>query len=215
MQQLNPSEISELIRNKIQNLSLSADVRTQGTVVTVTDGICRVHGLSDVMQGEMLEFPNNTFGLALNLERDSVGAVILGEYEHISEGDTVKCTGRILEVPIGPELKGRVVNALGAPIDGKGPINAKMTAPIEKIAPGVIARKSVDQPMQTGLKSIDSMVPVGRGQRELIIGDRQTGKTAVAIDTIINQRGQDMTCIYVAIGQKASSIKNVVRALEA
>ena len=162
----------------------------------------------------MLEFPGNTFGLALNLERDSVGAVILGEYEHISEGDTVKTTGRILEVPIGPELLGRVVNALGQPIDGKGPINAKMTAPIEKIAPGVIARQSVSQPMQTGLKSIDSMVPIGRGQRELIIGDRQTGKTAVAIDAIINQKGQDMTCIYVAIGQKASSIKNVVRALE-
>src|SRR5438309_6077220 len=215
MQQLNPSEISELIRSKIQNLSLSADVRTQGTVVTVTDGICRVHGLSDVMQGEMLEFPNNTFGLALNLERDSVGSVILGEYEHISEGDTVKCTGRILEVPIGPELLGRVVNALGAPIDGKGPINAKLSAPIEKIAPGVIARQSVSQPMQTGLKAIDSMVPIGRGQRELIIGDRQTGKSAVAVDTIINQKGQNMTCIYVAIGQKASTIKNIVRALEA
>src|SRR5438309_8678095 len=214
MQQLNPSEISELIRSKIQNLSLSADVRTQGTVVTVTDGICRVHGLSDVMQGEMLEFPNNTFGLALNLERDSVGSVILGEYEHISEGDTVKCTGRILEVPIGPELLGRVVNALGAPIDGKGPINAKLSAPIEKIAPGVIARQSVSQPMQTGLKAIDSMVPIGRGQRELIIGDRQTGKTAVAVDTIINQKGQNMTCVYVAIGQKASTIKNIVRALE-
>src|SRR2546426_4955115 len=215
MQQLNPSEISELIRSKIQNLSLSADVRTQGTVVTVTDGICRVHGLSDVMQGEMLEFPGNTFGLAMNLERDSVGSVILGEYEHISEGDTVKCTGRILEVPIGPELLGRGVNALGQPIDGKGPINAKLTAPIEKIAPGVIARQSVSQPLQTGLKSIDSMVPIGRGQRELIIGDRQTGKTAVAIDAIISQKGQGVTCIYVAIGQKASSIKNVVRSLEA
>ena len=213
MQQLKPSEISELIKSKIQNLALSADVRTQGTVVSVTDGICRVHGLSDVMQGEMLEFPNNTFGLALNLERDSVGAVILGDYEHISEGDIVKCTGRILEVPVGPELIGRVVNALGQPIDGKGPINAKMTDVIEKVAPGVIARESVSQPMQTGLKSIDSMVPVGRGQRELIIGDRQTGKTAVAIDAIINQKGQNMTCVYVAIGQKASSIKNVVRAL--
>ena len=178
-----------------------------------------MHGLSDAMQGEMLEFPPTadgtpTFGLALNLERDSVGSVILGEYEHISEGDTVKCTGRILEVPVGPELIGRVVNALGQPIDGKGPINAKMTDVIEKVAPGVIARKSVDQPMQTGLKSIDSMVPIGRGQRELIIGDRQTGKTAVAIDAIINQKGQNMTCVYVAIGQKASSIKNVVRALE-
>ena len=212
--QLNPAEISELIKSRIQGLSGSADVRNQGTVISVTDGICRIHGLSDVMQGEMLEFPNNTFGLALNLERDSVGAVILGEYEHISEGDTVKCTGRILEVPVGPELIGRVVNALGQPIDGKGPINAKMTDVIEKVAPGVIARQSVSQPMQTGLKSIDSMVPIGRGQRELIIGDRQTGKTAVAIDTIINQKGQNMTCIYVAIGQKASSIKNVVRALE-
>ena len=183
-------------------------------MVSVTDGIVRVHGLSDVMQGEMLEFPGNTFGLALNLERDSVGAVILGEYEHITEGDTVKCTGRILEVPVGPELRGRVVNALGQPIDGKGPINAKMTDKIEKVAPGVIARQSVDQPVQTGLKSIDSMVPVGRGQRELIIGDRQTGKTAVAVDAIINQKGQNMTCIYVAVGQKASTVANVVRKLE-
>ena len=214
MQQLKPSEISDLLRSKIAGMSLSADVRTQGTVVSVTDGICRVHGLSDVMQGEMLEFPNNTFGLALNLERDSVGAVILGEYEHISEGDPVKCTGRILEVPVGPELLGRVVNSLGQPIDGKGPINAKMTDVIEKVAPGVIARKSVSQPVQTGLKSIDAMVPVGRGQRELIIGDRQTGKTAVAIDTIINQKGKDLFCIYVAIGQKASTVANVVRKLE-
>jgi len=213
--QLNPAEISELIKSRIEGLGAAADIRNQGTVVSVSDGIVRVHGLSDVMAGEMLEFPGNTFGLALNLERDSVGAVILGEYEHISEGDTVKCTGRILEVPVGPELIGRVVNALGQPIDGKGPINAKMTDVIEKVAPGVIARKSVDQPVQTGLKCIDSMVPVGRGQRELIIGDRQTGKTAVAIDAIINQKGQNMTCIYVAIGQKASSIKNVVRALEA
>src|ERR1017187_453087 len=214
MQQLNPSEISELIKSKIQNLALSADVRTQGTVVSVTDGICRIHGLSDVMAGEMLEFPKNTFGLALNLERDSVGAVVLGPYEHISEGDTVKCTGRILEVPIGPELIGRVVNSLGQPIDGKGPLNAKMTDKIEKVAPGVIWRKSVSQPVQTGLKSIDSMVPIGRGQRELIIGDRQTGKTAVAIDTIINQKGKDLVCVYVACGQKASSVVNVVRRLE-
>ena len=212
--QLNPSEISELIKSRIQGLGAGAELRNQGTVISVTDGICRIHGLSDAMQGEMLEFPGNTFGLALNLERDSVGAVILGAYEHISEGDTVKCTGRILEVPIGPELRGRVVNALGQPIDGKGPVNAKLQAPIEKIAPGVIARQSVSQPLQTGLKAIDSMVPIGRGQRELIIGDRQTGKTAVAIDTIINQKGQDVTCIYVAIGQKASSIKNVVRALD-
>ncbi|MGB9151166.1 MAG: F0F1 ATP synthase subunit alpha [Burkholderiales bacterium] len=212
--QLNPAEISDLIKSKIQNLQTSADARTTGTVVSVSDGIVRVHGLSDVMQGEMLEFPKNTFGLALNLERDSVGAVILGEYEHITEGDIVKCTGRILQVPVGPELIGRVVNALGQPIDGKGPVNAKMSEPIEKIAPGVIERKSVDQPMQTGLKSIDSMVPIGRGQRELIIGDRQTGKTAVAVDAIINQRGENMICVYVAIGQKASSIANVVRKLE-
>ena len=211
---LNPSEISNLIRSRIENFEALTQARTEGTVVSVTDGIVRVHGLSDVMQGEMLEFPGNTFGLALNLERDSVGAVVLGEYEHIKEGDTVKCTGRILEVPVGPELRGRVVNALGQPIDGKGPINAKMTDKLEKVAPGVIARKSVDQPVQTGLKSIDSMVPIGRGQRELIIGDRQTGKTAVAVDAIINQKGQDMTCIYVAIGQKASTIANVVRKLE-
>src|SRR6195256_1890869 len=208
MQQLNPSEISDLIRSKIQKLSLAADVRNQGTVVTVTDGICRIYGLSEVMQGEMLEFPENTFGLALNLERDSVGSVILGAYEHITEGDTVKCTGRILEVPVGPELLGRVVNSLGQPIDGKGPVATKLSEPIEKIAPGVIHRKSVSQPVQTGLKAIDAMVPIGRGQRELIIGDRQTGKTAVAIDTIINQKGKDLICVYVAIGQKASTIVN-------
>lgn len=212
--QLNPSEISELIKSKIQNLQVGAETRTQGTVVSVTDGICRVHGLQDVMQGEMLEFPGNTFGMALNLERDSVGAVVLGEYEHISEGDTVKCTGRILEVPVGPELIGRVVNALGQPIDGKGPIGNKITDKIEKVAPGVIWRKSVSQPVQTGIKAIDSMVPVGRGQRELIIGDRQTGKTAVAVDAIIAQKGQNMKCIYVAVGQKASTIANVVRKLE-
>lgn len=211
---LNPSEISDLIKTRIENLGDSTEIRNQGTVISVSDGICRIHGLSDVMQGEMLEFPGNTFGLALNLERDSVGAVVLGQYEHISEGDTVRCTGRILEVPTGPELIGRVVDALGSPIDGKGPIDVKLTSPIEKIAPGVIARQSVSQPMQTGLKAIDSMVPIGRGQRELIIGDRQTGKTAVAVDAIINQKGQDMICIYVAIGQKASSIKNTVRALE-
>jgi len=211
---LNPSEISELIKAKIANLDVGNEVRTQGTVVSVTDGICRVHGLADVMQGEMLEFPGNTFGLALNLERDSVGAVILGSYEHITEGDTVKSTGRILSVPVGRELIGRVVNALGEPVDGKGPINAKETDVIEKVAPGVIARKSVSQPVQTGLKSIDSMVPVGRGQRELIIGDRQTGKTAVAIDAIINQKGKDLICVYVAIGQKASTVVNVVKKLE-
>src|SRR5881394_573359 len=212
--QLNPSEISELIKNRIQNMDAGAQMRTQGTVVSVTDGICRVHGLSDVMQGEMLEFPKNTFGLALNLERDSVGSVILGEYQHISEGDTVKTTGKILSVPIGPELLGRVVNSLGQPIDGKGPINAKLTDVIEKVAPGVIARQSVSQPVQTGLKAIDAMVPIGRGQRELIIGDRQTGKTAVAVDAIINQKGKDLFCVYVAIGQKASTIANVVRKLE-
>ncbi len=211
---LNPSEISELIKSKIQNLDTAAEVRTQGTVVSISDGICRIHGLSSAMQGEMLEFPGNTFGLALNLERDSVGAVILGAYEHITEGDTVKCTGRILDVPVGPELIGRVVDSLGRPIDGKGPVNAKMRDVIEKVAPGVIERKKVQQPVQTGLKSIDAMVPIGRGQRELIIGDRQTGKTAVAIDTIINQKGKDLICVYVAIGQKASSIKSVVKKLE-
>ena len=212
--QLNPAEISELLKAKIENLDTKQEIHTRGTVISVTDGIVRVHGLSDVMQGEMLEFPNNTFGLAMNLERDSVGAVVLGEYEHIKEGDEVKCTGRILEVPIGRELVGRVVNALGQPIDGKGPIDTKLTAPIEKIAPGVIARQSVDQPMQTGVKAIDSMVPIGRGQRELIIGDRQTGKTAVALDAIVNQKGTGVICIYVAVGQKASSIANVVRKLE-
>ena len=212
--QLNPAEISELLKSKIENLNVKQEANTYGGVISVTDGIVRVHGLSDVMQGEMLEFPGNTFGLAMNLERDSVGAIVLGEYEHIKEGDQVKCTGRILEVPVGRELVGRVVNALGQPIDGKGSINAKETAPIEKIAPGVIARQSVDQPMQTGLKSVDSMVPIGRGQRELIIGDRQTGKTAVALDAIVNQKGTGVICIYVAIGQKASSIANVVRKLE-
>jgi F-type H+-transporting ATPase subunit alpha len=212
--QLNPSEISELLKSRIEGLGASTDVRTQGTVVSVTDGITRIHGLSDVMQGEMLEFPNNVFGLALNLERDSVGAVILGDYTGVSEGDQVKTTGRILEVPVGPELRGRVVNTLGLPIDGKGPINAKETDIIEKVAPGVIARRSVSQPLQTGIKAIDSMVPIGRGQRELIIGDRQTGKTAVAVDTIISQKGKDVTCVYVAIGQKASTINNVVRKLE-
>ena len=208
------SEISDLIKARIQNFAAATEARSVGSVVTVTDGICRIHGLQDAMQGEMLEFPNNTFGLALNLERDSVGSVILGDYEHITEGDTVKCTGRILEVPVGPALIGRVVNALGQPIDGKGPVEAKETDVIEKVAPGVIWRKSVSQPVQTGLKAIDAMVPIGRGQRELIIGDRQTGKTAVAIDTIINQKGKDLTCIYVAVGQKASTIANVVRKLE-
>jgi len=212
--QLNPAEISELIKQKIQNYDASTEARTEGTVVSVTDGIVRVHGLSDVMSGEMLEFPGNIFGLALNLEQDSVGAVVLGDYQGIKEGDSVKCTGRILEVPVGRELLGRVVDSLGNPIDGKGPVGCSESSPIEKIAPGVIARQSVDQPVQTGLKAIDAMVPVGRGQRELIIGDRQTGKTAVAIDAIINQKGTGVKCIYVAIGQKASSIANVVRKLE-
>ena len=216
--QLNPSEISDLIKSRIKNFEAVTEARNTGTIVSLADGIVRVHGLSDALQGEMLEFPSNkgtpTFGLALNLERDSVGAVVLGDYKHLKEGDTVKTTGRILEVPVGEGLLGRVVNALGEPIDGKGPVKASGTSPIEKVAPGVITRKSVDQPVQTGLKSIDSMVPVGRGQRELIIGDRQTGKTAVAIDTIINQKGTGIKCIYVAIGQKASSVANVVRKLE-
>jgi len=214
MQQLNPSEISDLIKEKIEKFEAKAEARNEGTVVALTDGIARIHGLTDVMQGEMIEFPGGTYGLALNLERDSVGAVIMGAYEHISEGDKVKCTGRILEVPVGPEMVGRVVDALGNPIDGKGPIKTSITSPIEKVAPGVIARQSVSQPVQTGLKAIDSMVPIGRGQRELIIGDRQTGKTAVAIDAIINQKGTGVICIYVAVGQKASSVAAVVRKLE-
>jgi F-type H+-transporting ATPase subunit alpha len=212
--QLNPSEISDLIKQRIEGFEATSEARSEGTLVSLTDGICRVHGLADVMQGEMIDFGNNLFGMALNLERDSVGAVILGDYKNIREGDKVKCTGRILEVPIGEALLGRVVDSLGNPIDGKGPIETSETSPIEKIAPGVIERKSVDQPVQTGLKSIDSMVPVGRGQRELIIGDRQTGKTAVAIDAIINQKGTGVKCIYVAIGQKNSSIAAVVRKLE-
>ena len=208
------SEISELIKKKIENFEGDAQASDIGTVVSVTDGITRIHGLSDVQYGEMIEFPGATFGLALNLEQDSVGAVVLGDYTHISEGDTVKTTNRILEVPVGDALLGRVVNSLGEPLDGKGPIEGATSAPIEKIAPGVIARQSVSQPVQTGLKSIDSMVPIGRGQRELIIGDRQTGKTAVAVDTIINQKGTGIKCIYVAVGQKNSSIAGVVRKLE-
>jgi F-type H+-transporting ATPase subunit alpha len=212
--QLNPAEISDLIKSRIEQFEAVAEARTEGTVVSLTDGITRIHGLADVMQGEMIEFPGSVFGMALNLERDSVGAVILGDYKTVSEGDSVKCTGRILEVPVGEALLGRVVNSLGIPIDGKGPIETDTNSPIEKIAPGVIARQSVAQPVQTGLKSIDSMVPIGRGQRELIIGDRQTGKTAVAIDTIINQKGTGIKCIYVAVGQKNSSIATVVRKLE-
>ena len=211
---INPTEISDIIKDKIKNLDIKTQSHNEGTVVSLTDGIARIYGITDALQGEMLEFPNNIYGLALNLERDSVGAVILGDYKSISEGDTVKCTGNILEVPVGDELLGRVVNSLGEPIDNGGPITTEAKSPIEKIAPGVIERKSVDQPVQTGLKSIDSMVPIGRGQRELIIGDRQTGKTAVAIDAIINQKDTGVKCIYVAIGQKASSIAAVVRKLE-
>lgn len=212
--QLKPSEISDIIKSKIAEFSADYDFKTRGIVVSVTDGIVRIYGLSNVMQGEMILFPGNVYGMAMNLERDSVGAIILGDYEHIVEGDEVSCTGKILEVPVGMELVGRVVDALGRPIDGKGAINAKLTSPIEKVAPGVIARKSVSQPLQTGIKAIDAMVPIGRGQRELIIGDRQTGKTTVAVDAIINQKGTGVTCIYVAIGQKASSVANVVRNLE-
>ncbi len=211
---LKASEISELIKQRIESFDAKAEARDVGTVIALTDGIVRIHGLADVQYGEMIEFPGGSFGLALNLERDSVGAVVLGEYKHISEGDTVKTTGRILEVPVGEPLLGRVVDSLGKPIDGKGPIDATVSSPIEKVAPGVIDRKSVDQPVQTGLKSIDAMVPIGRGQRELIIGDRQTGKSAVAIDTIINQKGTGIKCIYVAIGQKNSTVVNVVRKLE-
>ena len=211
---INPTEISDIIKDKIKNLDIKTQSHNEGTVVSLTDGIARIYGITDALQGEMLEFPNNIYGLALNLERDSVGAVILGDYKSISEGDIVKCTGNILEVPVGDELLGRVVNSLGEPLDNNGPITSVNKSPIEKIAPGVIERKSVDQPVQTGLKSIDAMVPIGRGQRELIIGDRQTGKTAVAIDAIINQKDTGVKCIYVAIGQKASSIAAVVRKLE-
>lgn len=214
MQQLNPSEISEIIKQRIDKLDVSVQAKNEGTIVSVMDGIIRIHGLADVMYGEMIEFEGGIYGMALNLERDSVGAVVLGDYLQLKEGQTCKCTGRILEVPVGPELEGRVVDALGKPIDGKGPIDAKLTDPIEKVAPGVIARQGVDQPVQTGLKSIDSMTPIGRGQRELIIGDREVGKTAVAIDTIINQKGKGVKCVYVAVGQKASSISNVVQKLE-
>ena len=214
MQQLNPSEISDIIKERIARLDVASEARNEGTIVSVSDGIVRIHGLADVQNGEMIEFPGNLFGFALNLERDSVGAVVLGDYKGLREGQTARCTGRILEVPTGPELLGRVVDALGNPIDGKGPINASASSPVEKVAPGVIARQHVDQPVQTGLKCIDSMIPVGRGQRELIIGDRQTGKTAIAIDTIINQQASGIKCVYVAIGQKFSSIANVVRTLE-
>lgn len=214
VKQLSPTEISDLIKQRIEHFDLKPEVRTEGTIVSVKDGIVRLYGLTDVMQGEMIEFNDNTYGLALNLERDSVGAVVLGATEHLSEGQTAKCTGRILEVPVGEALLGRVVDALGNPIDGKGPINTDFSSPVEKVAPGVISRQPVSQPLQTGIKAIDSMVPIGRGQRELIIGDRQTGKTAIAIDTIINQRDTGVKCIYVAVGQKASSVAAVVRKLE-
>ena len=214
MQQLNPSEISEIIKQRIEKTDVAAQARNEGTVVSVSDGIVRIFGLADVMYGEMIEFPGGVYGMALNLEQDSVGAVVLGSYLSLKEGMSAKCTGRILEVPVGPELLGRVVDALGNPIDGKGPINAKLTDAVEKVAPGVIWRKSVDQPVQTGYKSVDAMIPVGRGQRELIIGDRQIGKTAMAIDAIINQRNSGIKCVYVAIGQKQSTIANVVRKLE-
>jgi F-type H+-transporting ATPase subunit alpha len=214
MQQLNPSEISEIIRDRIDNLDVSAESRNEGTIVSVSDGIIRIHGLEDVMYGEMIEFDGGTFGMALNLERDSVGAVVLGDYQELAEGGRVRCTGKVLEVPVGPELEGRVIDALGNPIDGKGPVNAKLTDALEKVAPGVIDRQSVDQPVQIGLKAVDSMVPIGRGQRELIIGDRQIGKTAIAVDAIINQKDSGIKCIYVAVGQKASSVAAVVRKLE-
>lgn len=214
MQQLNPSEISEILKKRIDKLDVSSQAKNEGTIVSVADGIILIHGLADVMYGEMIEFPGGVYGMALNLERDAVGAVVLGDYQDLVEGMTARCTGRILEVPVGPELRGRVVDALGNPIDGKGPVDTKITDAVEKVAPGVIERKSVDQPIQTGLKAIDAMVPVGRGQRELIIGDRQIGKTAIAIDAIINQKGKGITCVYVAVGQKVSTIANVVRKLE-
>jgi len=214
MQQLNPSEISEVIKKRIENLDVTSQAQNEGTVVSVSDGIVRIHGLADAMYGEMIEFEGGVYGLAMNLERDSVGAVILGEYKYLAEGQVAKCTGRILEVPVGEALLGRVVDTLGTPVDGKGPIEAEASAPVERVAPGVIARQGVDQPMQTGYKAVDSMVPIGRGQRELIIGDRQTGKTALAVDAIINQKGTGVKCVYVAVGQKQSSIANVVRKLE-
>ncbi|MDF2446822.1 MAG: atpA [Moraxellaceae bacterium] len=211
---LNPSEISDLIKSRITDLKASAEARNEGTIVSVSDGIVRIHGLADVMYGEMIEFDGGLFGMALNLEQDSVGAVVLGGYLSLQEGQKARCTGRILEVPVGPELLGRVVDALGNPIDGKGPTNAKLTDAVEKVAPGVIWRKSVDQPVQTGYKSVDAMIPIGRGQRELIIGDRQTGKTAMAVDAIIAQKNSGIKCVYVAVGQKQSTIANVVRKLE-
>ena len=214
MQQLNPAEITDIIRGRIENLDVSAQAANEGTIVSVSDGIVRVHGLAEAQYGEMIEFTGGLFGMALNLERDSVGCVVLGDYESLSEGMTARCTKRILEVPTGPELLGRVVDALGNPIDGKGPINASASSPVEKVAPGVIARQTVDQPVQLGIKCIDAMVPIGRGQRELIIGDRQIGKTAIAVDAVINQKDSGIKCVYVAIGQKMSTIANIVRTFE-
>ena len=213
MQQLNPSEISDIIKQRIENLDISSQAQNEGTIIGVSDGIIRIHGLAEAQYGEMIEFSGGLYGMALNLERDSVGVVVLGDYKGLSEGMTARCTKRILEVPVGPELLGRVVDALGNPIDGKGPVEAQATLPIERVAPGVIARQSVSQPVQMGIKCIDAMVPVGRGQRELIIGDRQIGKTAIAVDTVINQKNSDIKCIYVAIGQKMSTIANIVRTL--
>lgn len=214
MQQLNPAEISNLIKQRIHDLDAGATAKNEGTIVMVSDGIVQIHGLDDAMYGEMIEFEGGIYGMALNLEQDSVGAVVLGDYLGLQEGQKAYCTGRILEVPVGPELLGRVVDALGNPIDGKGPLNAKLTDKVEKIAPGVIDRQSVDEPVMTGYKAIDTMIPIGRGQRELIIGDRQTGKTAIAIDAIIAQKYSGIKCVYVAIGQKRSTIANVVRKLE-
>ena len=213
-QALNPSEISDLIKDRIANLDLTSQAQNEGTIVSVADGIVRIHGLADVQYGEMVEFSGGVMGMAMNLERDSVGAVVLGDYQDLSEGMTARCTKRIAEVPVGLELLGRVVDALGNPVDGKGPINASASSPIEKVAPGVIARQSVTEPVQTGIKCIDSMIPLGRGQRELIIGDRQIGKTAIAVDTVINQKDKGIKCVYVAVGQKMSTIANIVRTLE-
>ena len=211
---LKPEEISSVIKEQIKQYSTKFEVADTGTVIQVADGITRIHGLAKAMEGELLEFPNEIYGMVLNLEEDNVGAVLLGDHKNINEGDIVKTTGRVVEVPVGDEMLGRVVNSLGQPIDGKGPIKTTKTRPIERVASGVISRKSVDTPLQTGIKAIDSMVPIGRGQRELIIGDRQTGKTAIAIDTIINQKGQGVKCIYVAIGQKASTVAALVNKLE-
>lgn len=214
MESLNPSEISDLIKDRIAKLDIAVQPQNEGTIVSVSDGIVRIHGLAEAQYGEMVEFPGGIFGMAMNLERDSVGAVVLGDYRDLTESMTARCTKRIAEVPTGPEMLGRVVNALGDPIDGKGPIQATSTSPIEKVAPGVIARQNVSEPVQIGIKCIDAMIPIGRGQRELIIGDRQIGKTAIAVDAVINQRGTGIKCIYVAIGQKMSTIANIVRTLE-